>query len=329
MERSTIWNAVSLVGRENSYHPIREYLQSLTWDGVMRLDTWLVKYANAEKLEGVESDYLAQVGRCWMISAVARVEQPGCQADYMLVLEGEQGLRKTSLFRELFQPWFVDHIPPMTSKDAQIGLMGRWCVLLDEMETWSKADHGVAKQFISRRVEKLRLPYDKFDTEFARQCVFAGTINPIDGYLTDPTGNRRYWTVAVSRKVDIEGLKAVKDQLWAEAFHLYQQQEPWWFKDETIAKPYQEARVQEDIWLPVIEERLRGKKQVRDAVEVIHICTGHYFEGDSPSGLCLPLNKCGTSERRRIAGILRRLGFRQEVSWDSDLKKTVKSWVRE
>jgi predicted P-loop ATPase len=225
MGRSTIWNAVRLVARDNSYHPVKEYLESLHWDGVERIGTWLEIYAKAKDELNSSPQYRSLVGKSFLISAVARIYQPGCQADNMLVLEGEQGWFKTTLFRVLFDPWFTDNLPTMTTKDAQIALMGKWCVLLDEMETWSKADHPIAKQFISRCVEKFRLPYDKFESEYPRQCVFAGTLNPVAGFLSDPAGNRRYWNATLTDKVDIVALTRDRNQLWAEALRCYQSDE--------------------------------------------------------------------------------------------------------
>jgi predicted P-loop ATPase len=280
---------------------------------------------------GASADYLALVGRCFLISAVARVYQPGCQSDYMLVLEGDQGLYKTSLFRTLFEPWFTDDVPPLHNKDASIALLGKWCVLLDEMETWSKADHGVAKQFISRRVEDFRLPYDKFNSAVPRQCVFTGTLNPIDGFLSDPTGNRRYWVVTISGKISIEKIKQVKDQLWAETYHRYRAGEKWWF-DDKIAKPYQEARFREDPWTPKVEAFVnlvaKSNREELVAPDISTIAT---------SGLEIPIGKCGTSERNRIAAILRRSGFESKVRkvetrnarcWVKALPKTLDSFFQ-
>jgi predicted P-loop ATPase len=315
IKREAIFNAARLVASEQSYHPIREYLKSLSWDGTNRLSSWLKKYARAKASPDEHPDYLPLVGKCWMIAAVARVFEPGCQADNALVLEGAQGLGKSTLFRVLFEPWFTDHIPSMTSKDGQIALLGNWCVLLDEMGTWGKTAHGEAKQFVSRRFEQVRLPYDKFPTEFPRQSVMAGTINNLDGYLTDPTGNRRYWPVSISGKIDITAVGAVKNQLWAEAFHLYSQGEKWYFDDE-IATSSQETRIQQDIWHDAIAAYVESRNEVRSCAEV------------ATYALNMDLGRLGQREKIRIGAVLRALGFEYAQIWDSEQQRKVKTWKR-
>jgi predicted P-loop ATPase len=188
----------------------------------------------------------------------------------------------------------------MTSKDAQIALMGKWCVLLDEMETWTKADHPIAKQFISRRIEKFRLPYDKFESEYPRQCVFAGTLNPVDGFLSDPTGNRRYWAVTVTGTIDIERLQ--KTRISCGQKHTnYRNAEKWWFKEE-LAKPYQEVRLQEDIWTSRVGSYINVHARHDDTRREL-ISPSIDAIATAEDGLNIPLGKCGTAERKRIGAI--------------------------
>lgn len=164
------------------------------WHGTAHLDKWLITYLGAE-----DSPYVRAVGPRYLISAVARVYRPGCQVDHVLVLEGPQGKLKSTALRVLAvkDEWFTDRLSHLASKDAAQEIAGVLIIEIAEWDALSRASSGTAKSFITRRYDRLRLPYGKHVVEFRRQCVFAGTINaPVGGYLRDPTGARRFWPVA-------------------------------------------------------------------------------------------------------------------------------------
>lgn len=240
--------AVATVARERSFHPVREYLSMLQWDAMPRLDTWLSEYLGVPP-----SHYSAAVGARWMISAVARVFWPGCKADYCLVLEGKQGLRKSGALQALFEPWFTDEIADLGSKDSSIQLQGVWCVEIAELDSMRRVEIGKVKAFMSRAVDRFRPPYGHRSEDFPRQCVFSGTVNNPE-WMPDPTGGRRFWPVKCGA-VSLPSLKADRDQLWAEALLRYKDHEVWYLEDvaiEAAAREEQMERYEGDAWDPLI-----------------------------------------------------------------------------
>lgn len=232
---------VEVVAHDAEYHPVRDYLKGLEWDAKPRLNTWLTRYLGAKG----DEQYLAAVGRRWMISAVARVMRPGCQADHTLVLEGLQGAGKSRTARALaVRPeWFADRLPDLHTTDAAIQLAGCWIVELAELSAVKRAESEGVKGYLSRTHDNYRPPYGRYRISVARQCVFIGSTNE-SAYLVDRTGNRRYWPVACG-DIDIEILEAERDHLWAEAFTAYQNNEPWHLDNDErrLAAAEQEERV--------------------------------------------------------------------------------------
>ncbi len=251
----TVRDAAMSIADGQRFHPVRNYLAALKPATRPRLGTWLIDYLGAE-----DTSYNRAVGRAFMISAVARVMRPGCKVDTVLILEGPQGLLKSTAIEVLVsQAWFTDHLPDMHSKDAQIALHGKWIVELAELTDISRADVNVAKRFISTATDNFRRPYGRVTEDVPRQCIFAGTVNPGGiGYLRDETGNRRFWPVTCgvgyekNQKVDISGLRAARDELWSEAYAAFLSGEQWWLSDgqETEQKTVADLRREEDVWEP-------------------------------------------------------------------------------
>lgn len=199
--------------RHNTFHPVRDYLAALRWDGTARLDSWLVTYGGAE-----DGEYVRAVGAICLIAAVRRVREPGCKFDEMLVLESEQGTDKSSALAVLAgsEEWFSDDVPlDAESKTLMERLEGRWLVELAELKGMKRGEVEHVKAMLSRRVDKARPAYGRMTREQPRQCVFFGTTNDSQ-YLRDMTGNRRFWPVKVAR-FDLQALSRDRDQLWAEA----------------------------------------------------------------------------------------------------------------
>lgn len=238
-----------------AYHPLRRYLKDLEWDGKERLGRWLVDYLGADN---APEAYLKAVGLRWMISAVARVMEPGCQADYAIVLEGAQGKKKSSALRALAgDDYFSDSLPhDLSSKDAADHVRGKWIIELPELAQFRRSEIETVKSFITRRVERFRPPYGRSEIEYPRQCVFAGTTNE-DQYLVDDTGNRRFWPVHCAG-VKLNALRRDRDQLWAEAFHRYTQGERWHLDQEAeaLAEKQTAKRRLDDPWHDLVVEML-------------------------------------------------------------------------
>lgn len=241
---STINEVIVELSMKNRHHPVRDYLETLEWDGVPRVDKWLKTYlgASGEKL------YLSEVSRKFLVAAVARAFNPGVKFDCMLILEGLQGVGKSSVGSILATPnWFLDNLPDLHDKDSALNLQGHWIVEMGELANLKRTDVETVKSFISRQTDKVRPPYGKRYIMSERQCVFFGTTNSED-YLKDKTGNRRFWPVKV-HELDREALTEDRDQLWAEAMFIYDNVgENLWLEGEAKdqAEVVQESRVAED-----------------------------------------------------------------------------------
>lgn len=291
--KDTTHQAVQKRASERAFHPVRQYLDGLRWDGMPRVGKWLSYYLGAE-----HTAYTSAIGRMFLIAMVARVFKPGCKADYMLVLEGEQGLFKSSACQILAGPWFSDSLPDVRGgKDVAQHINGKWLIEVAEMSALDKAESAALKAFITRDTERYRPSYGRNEVIEPRQCVFVGTTNK-PAYLRDETGGRRFWPVKVVR-VDKEPLQHDRNQLFAEAVHLFRKGVAWWpdreFEVEYI-KPEQDARYEADAWEQAIAEFLEDKSQTTVLAVALH-------------GLGFDKPKLGTADQRRIAAALGRLGW--------------------
>jgi predicted P-loop ATPase len=294
--KDVVHQAVDLRAHERSFHPVRDYLNALRWDGVPRLSNWLPVYLGAEN-----SDYHRTVGPMFLEMMTARVLEPGCKADYMLVLEGPQGTLKSTACQILAGRWFSDALPDIRSagKDVSQHLNGKWLIEVAEMSALDKAEASALKAFITRTTERYRPSYGRKEGIEPRQCVFAGTTNEAV-YLRDKTGGRRFWPVKVGG-VNIAALAHDRDQLFAEAVVLYRAGARWWpdaaFERNVIA-PEQEARYEPDAWEDAIDTFLRG----RSRVTILEIAR---------DGLHITTDRIGTADQRRIRAALQRLSWEE------------------
>jgi len=308
--QTTVQQAVNLVAREHAFHPVRDYLNGLVWDGVPRLDTWMRNYLGCNQ----SNQYLKVIGRCFILSMVYRVMQPGCQCDYMIVLEGDQGALKTSACRVLAGEWFSNSLPDLHGFDEvrlSMHLRGKWLIEIGELASFRRSDMDKLKNFLTRRDENFTAKFARNEVTEPRQCVFMGTTNERD-YLKDATGARRQWPVEVG-SIRLDLLRANRDQLFAEAMVGYRKEEQYWpdrvFEDTHI-KPEQDSRREPDPWEHDVAAWVRNPK-------------GDMLDQEPPAlttrniaffAVKLTISRFDTVSQKRIAVIMRRLGWQQRVS---------------
>jgi predicted P-loop ATPase/DNA primase len=298
--------AIEAVARERPFHPVRTYLKELTWDGTHRIESWLTEYLGVDP-----SPYAAAVGSRWLISAVARVFEPGSKADCCLILEGEQGIRKSTALRILAEPWFTDEIADLGSKDAALQTRGVWVIEIAELDSMSRSEIGRIKAFMSRAIDRFRPPYGKRLITSPRQCVFAGSVNH-GTYLRDETGGRRFWPVECKAAViDTDGVAVIRDQLWAEATYLYFEGKPWWLDSVELnreAAEEQAERYEGDPWEELILKWVEGRESV-SIPEILAQCIEKKTE------------MWTQMDRNRVARCLRANGWKQYKAREGDRRE--------
>lgn len=214
-----IEDAKNLVFDRNKYHPVREYLTSLEWDGVKRIESLFIDYLGA-----VDNIYTRNVAKIQMVGAVARVMRPGVKFDTMPTFSGPQGIGKSTFISKLAKGWCSDSLDTMKGKEAAELIQGVWHVEVAELNATRKADRDMVKSFLSRQEDIYRVAYAKHTTRFPRQCVFWGTTNDSD-FLRDPTGDRRTYPILCHEQLPTKNiwddLDNEVDQLWAEAYQMF------------------------------------------------------------------------------------------------------------
>jgi predicted P-loop ATPase len=227
-------DAIEQVSSDNAFHPIKLYLESLTWDGVPRIDTFLVDYMGAE-----DNAYTREAFRKMLLAAVTRIYEPGRKFDTALVFYSEQGVGKSTLIQRLSKGWFNDSLTNLSGKESYEAIQFAWLVELAELSALRKSDVEAVKNFISKREDTYRGAYARRVKTHKRQCVFFGSTND-DEFLKDATGNRRFFPVEVkrTRKTHLifePEFDAIVDQLWAEAMEGYMLGEALTLSDEAEA----------------------------------------------------------------------------------------------
>ncbi|MFA5801179.1 MAG: virulence-associated E family protein [Thermoleophilia bacterium] len=285
--------AIICVATRHPSHPIRDWLESLRWDGQPRLNMWMSRGL------GAIGPIYEKIGRMWMISAVARAIEPGCKVDTTLILHGEQGAGKSSVFRALVpnQRWFSDTSIDIHSKDGRDALVGIWIYELAELDSVRKSETTAVKAFLSAQDDRFRPAYGRNKVRYERQCVIVGSTNE-DEFLNDPTGARRFWPVHVTT-IDLKGIAWNRDQLWAEAVAAFHSGEKWHFNrgEDTAAlseiwNQYQLT----DIWEDPVAEWIQGRGRVQTS-DILSSC------------IKVPIEKQAHHEKMRIGNILRKLGW--------------------
>lgn len=258
----------------NSFHPVLEYFDGLKWDGVPRVETWLIEHGGAQ-----DTPYVRAVSRIVLVAAARRVRVPGCKFDEMLILESIQGTRKSSALVALCprREWFTDNVPlNAESKLLMERTAGKLIVEAPELRGMTAHDHNALKMMLSCAVDESRMAYGREVESAPRQFVFIGTTND-EVYLVDPTGARRYWPVAID-EFDVDALVEIRDQIWAEAVYLdlqnaddeeYIRLPPELYK---AAAEEQEKRYQQDAYEHVLSNALSDEHGLLTLEDTWRIC---------------------------------------------------------
>jgi putative DNA primase/helicase len=293
--------AVSVVAERTIVHPVRDWLDSLRWDGKPRLGGLFVDYFGA-----FDSPYARGVGARFAIGAVARIYQPGSKVDCTPVLEGPQGRGKSTGMQKLVgAQWYFDSPFTMGDKDGYQQLRGKWVGELGELHSLSRSDMNRAKTFLTATADTYRPSYARRAKDFKRQCVFCGNTNNTAPWLRDETGNRRFWPIRCGT-IDLAAIERDRGQLWAEARARYESGERWHVDTEefrTLCELEQEARFAIDPWEPGVYAWLMNPIAPQRRAEGVTM--GEVLGG----ALDLKTEKWGMAEQGRVAAILHRLGW--------------------
>jgi len=298
-KQSVIEGAMLATADAHRFHPIRDWLAALQWDGTPRIDRWL-----QAAFDSPNNPYTSAVGARFLIAAVRRVRQPGCKFDHMPIFEGAQGIGKSTALRALFgDAWFTDSLPAdVGSRDAALALLGVWGVELAEIDQVIRAEVETVKAFLSRPVDRYRPPYGRSFVDAPRQCVLVGTSNSSD-YLRDTSGNRRFWPIEC-RAADAEWVTLNREQLWAEAAQRESQGDVLWLQEHELnatAVEVQTSRLTEDTWQDALEDWLYSRVETTTADALLN-------------GIGVQREKQDRRATLRVCECLRKLGWKQTVA---------------
>lgn len=295
--RPMIFDAMMHVGRDNQIDSAADYIKALVWDGTPRLDSWLTH------AYGVPQDeYHVAIASNWIKGMIDRLMRPGCKYDYVLVLEGEQGIGKSSSLYALGGEWHVESTMSADSKDFFMQMLGKSIVEFSEGETLSRTEVKKMKAIITNQTDRFRPPYGRYSMDFPRRCVFAMTTNQ-EEYLKDETGNRRWLPVRCVQRANIEWIKENREQLFAEAYaRLLKGETTYEFPEEQMREAQDARRVHDANTEAVVDWYMTQltMDQRAEGVTILQVYQGAILR-NMPGGRSMP-----KYEEMAIADILRR-----------------------
>ena len=299
----TVHHAVDLVAANAGRNSVTDWLESLTWDGTERIDHWLSDCLGVDR-----TPYTIAVARNWLISMVARAYQPGCQVDHMPVLEGSSGAGKSSALAVLGGEWYRAAPQAFGSKAFLEAIQGTWLVEIPDMVGFGRSEHTQIIAAVTTRSDPYRASYGRTAEDHPRTCVFAAT-SETDQYLDDSRGRRRYWPLRCT-EINLDTLRATRDQLFAEATVAFKQGSTWHIVPTEEASDEQAAREVVDVWDEVVDKFLAGRTSTSLA-EVVS------------DALLVETSRQDRSVQMRAAKCLKRLGFSCKVEWIGDKTRRV------
>jgi len=289
----SIVEATNYIAEVNGHNPLTSWLNKSVWDGVPRMDEWLVRACGTE-----DNKLNREIGRRWLVQCVARAMEPGCKADCVLILVGPQGARKSTTFRILGSPeYFCDTPMDIGSSNAYMQIHRAWIYEVAELDSIRRARNSSTKAFLSAQEDTFRLPYARQTVTLKRHTVFCGTTNKAE-FITDETGSRRYWPIQVG-KMNTDWTEHNRHQLWAEAVVAYKNGEKWYLENETQEKLNEQSSDfrQFDPWHEIIERYIRANG--------VNLSTTDLME----QGLKLEKYQMTRASEMRVGDIMRQLGF--------------------
>lgn len=256
----TLRDGVLMAARSAKYNPVQDLVKTQVWDGVPRIEHWL-----ADVFEVNDRPYTRMIGKFFIMGLVQRAMRPGCKFDTMLILKGDQGLKKSSAFRELAAPFFTDNAIRMGDKDSLMAMQLVWIAESAELESLNKSETTQIKQFLSAQEDMYRPPYGAQLLKKPRHAVNVGTTNA-DTFLKDATGDRRFWPLEV-QAVNVEVIKANRLQWFAEALHYLAKGERYWLtrdEDNLLLIPEQEQFKRADTWEDILDAYVNRDALTKD-----------------------------------------------------------------
>lgn len=308
-----VFDILQLLAYERRRNPVRLALEELVWDKTARLDDFLIRAAGVE-----DSAYARAVTAKTLIAAVARVYRPGCKVDTVLILEGAQGAKKTSLLEELGaiagDRYVLATKVVLGNKDTLQNIYGAWFVIIDEFASFRRAEIDDLKAFLSARKDRFRAPYARLPKEPYRRCIFLATINDTENrYLEDVSGNRRFWPLEVAGVVDLDLVRKERAQIWAEAVARFKAGELWYIdeQDPVLAaqvKLQQDKRQTSDPWEGAI-------------ADFISSSSGLFTQDNLLETLGVALKDRTQGDKLRVGKILTKLGLKANRSRTDEGRK--------
>ena len=322
VSKNAVVDAVNAACEKQIISPVRHYLEQLP-ESNFDIHSFFETYFGVVPRDENEREYIREASRVFLTQACARAVNAGCKADMVVVLEGKQGIGKSTGLRALFSPdWFKDSLPPMSHKDASDYIVGAWCIELAEMAYQKKAEIEQQKAFLSRQEEKYRPAYKRTSIVYKRRCVFVATTNRED-WAVDETGNRRYLPVK-TQNIDVAGLKRDRDMIWAAAYSEYMWTKHWWLQDQFIEYTHQqtELRREADLWSELVQEHLAHENEVT-IKEAFELC----FPQDSVDTRPNP-KQITQQDQRRMANCLIAAGFERNGKFSSGKQRNQVRFTR-
>lgn len=313
-----LWGGITTIANKNKYHPIREYLDALPeWDRVPRVDNFL-----RDCMMGDAPDkYLRAISRKVLTALIARIYEPGIKFDYMLILEGSQGIRKSTAIKSLVgSKYFSDTDLKIGEKDAISDMRGKWVFEQAELNNLDKYDIATLKRFVSRDTDRMRPAYGRKSQDYPRQCIFLGSTNE-NIYLKDPSGNRRFWPFKVTGECNIDLVENNKEQILAEALMFYLVGEPLWLDDKEVqveARDEQAGREAYDELSAVVSDWITKETlspTVTPPIDFSRIRIVDLFVQNGPFAQAgMSSLKMDLHTQRRVADVLRYLGYHPKTA---------------